>query len=133
MYYFQLTKKQILLSLLWLTVVLIMIFSDFFSTTIELNTTTTIKLPINAITAMIIAAIPTTSTLLMVLVSWLLPYYVNRWVQLIIASLTILYIIGGRVTLPHYFIMGSIEVCILIAILIIAYRWKYNHLSDMVL
>ncbi len=111
------------LSLMWVVVMLNMIFADIFSITVALagNPWT---LPGDARTLMAIAAIVTNIPILMVYLSRVLPYRVNRMVNLVAAVLTLVYIVGGGDTAPHYIIVAAIEGGFLTAIFVYVLKWK---------
>ncbi len=111
------------LSLMWVVVMLNMIFADIFSITVALagNPWT---LPGDARTLMAIAAIVTNIPILMVYLSRVLPYRLNRILNLVAAVLTLVYIVGGGDTAPHYIIVATIEGVFLAAIFVYAWKWK---------
>lgn len=123
MYYNQ-SNPRILIVLLWVTVMFNMLFADVFSLIVEIVEGGVIDIPLDVTTMMGIAAVLTNIPILMIVLSWILPYKFNRWTNIIAAILTILYIIGGGALLPHYFIIGSIEIILLIIVIIICFRWK---------
>jgi hypothetical protein len=112
------------LSLMWVVVMLNMIFADIFSITVVLAEGSPWTLPGDARTLMAIAAIVTNIPILMVYLSRVLPYRVNRIVNLVAAVLTLVYIVGGGDTAPHYIIVAAIEAAFLAAIFVYALKWK---------
>ena len=112
------------LSLLWVVVMLNMIFADIFSITVALAGGSPWTLPGDARTLMAIAAVVTNIPILMVYLSRVLPYRANRIVNLAAAVLTLIYIVGGGDTAPHYIIVATIEGGFLAAIFVYALRWK---------
>lgn len=118
------SNPKVVSILLWVTVLFNMLFADIFSLNVELIKGNIIDIPMDVTVAMGIAAVITNIPILMVLLSWILPYKANRWTNMAAASFTILFVIGGGVLLPHYLIMGSIEVVLLLAVIVINFRWK---------
>jgi len=112
------------LSTLWIVVMLNMIFADILSIMIELMNKNTLDIiGGNVNTTMAIAAIITNIPILMIFFSRVLPYKVNRISNIIASVVTIIYIIGGGSLLPHYLIIGSIEIMLLIVIFWKSWKW----------
>jgi hypothetical protein len=66
----------------------------------------------------VLMAIP----IVMIFLSRILKRGVSRWVNIIAAAVTIVYVIGGGSTYPHYIFLAAIEV---VAMLLIAWlAWK---------
>lgn len=120
------SNPKMLIVLLWITVMVNMIFADIFSIIIEIVEGNVIDIPLDVTTMMGIAAVLTNIPILMIVLSWVLPYKFNRWTNIIAAILTIVYIVGGGAWLPHYFIIGGIEIILLIIIVVISYRWQVD-------
>jgi len=117
---------KITLIVLWIVILFNMLFADVFSLIVELVDGGVMDIPINAATMMGIAAVLTNIPIFMILLTWILPYKANRLTNIIAASFTILYVIGGGALLPHYIIIASIEVLLLIVIIVMAFRWKLS-------
>ena len=115
---------KITLVLLWITVLLNMIFADIFSIIVELVDGNALEIPLDVTTMMALAALLTNIPILMVVLSWVLPYAANRWANGVAAIFTMLYVVGGGTSLPHYWIIGSIEVLLLLLILVVVFRWQ---------
>lgn len=120
---------QIRISTLWIVVLINMIFADIFSIMIELIHKNTLQIPGDARTIMAIAAIITNIPILMIYFSRTLKHKTNRIINIIAAIVTIIYVVGGGDTAPHYVIIATIEVLVLIMILVYAIRWK-NDLDE---
>lgn len=118
------SNPKLLLVLLWITVLFNMVFADIFSIMVEFVNGDTIEIPFDVLTVMAIAALVSNIPILMILMSWILPHKMNKWTNIIASILTILYIIGGGSLLPHYLIIGTIEVVLLIIVMVVAFRWK---------
>jgi hypothetical protein len=118
------TNSKTLTVLLWIAVLFNMLFADIFSLIVEIVEGNVLDIPLDVTTMMGVAAVITNIPILMIVLSWVLPYKPNKWANIVAASLTILYVIGGGVLLPHYFIIGSVEVILLIIVIIINLRRK---------
>jgi hypothetical protein len=117
------------LSTLWIVVTLNMIFADIFSIMVELINKNTLEIPMEVQTAMAIAAVMTNIPILMMYFSRVLQPKINRWANMVAATFTIIFIIGGGSLTPHYLIIGSIEVVTLVIIWVNAWRWKVDTKS----
>ncbi|MGY6650314.1 DUF6326 family protein [Wenyingzhuangia sp. IMCC45574] len=117
-------STEMKLSLLWIVVLFNMVFADVFSLVIEIVKGGVFEIPLQVTTMMAIAAILTNFSILMIYLSNTLPYKVNRKVNIIVGIFTLFYVVGGASILPHYIIMGGIEVLCLLTITIMAYNWK---------
>ncbi|MCP4438351.1 MAG: hypothetical protein GY810_05350, partial [Aureispira sp.] len=53
-----------------------------------------------------------------------LKYKVNRLANIVAAIFTIIYVIGGASLTPHYIIIATIEVILLLLIIFNAWKWK---------
>lgn len=115
---------KVKLSTLWIVVLINMIFADIFSIMVALVNKDTLNILGDVKTIMAIAAIVTNIPILMIYFSRILEYKANRIINMIAAILTILYIIGGGDTAPHYLIIASIEVIFLIMIFIYSLKWR---------
>jgi len=119
---------RIKLSTLWIVVMIYMIFADIFSILLELDQKGTLgEMPVDAKTMMAIAAILTSIPVLMIYFARILPYKSNRLLNIIAGIFTILYVIGGGVLLPHYLIVGGIEVVVLVVIVVKSWKWKVKE------
>ena len=115
---------KITLALLWITVMILMIFADIFSIILELEVGNQIEIPIDVKTAMAIAAVVTAIPIFMIVLSWVLPYKINRLANIVVGIFTIIYILGGGSLVPHYIIIASMEIALLASIVVISLRWK---------
>jgi hypothetical protein len=59
----------------------------------------------------------------MIFLSRILKHRANRWTNIIAAAITIVYVVGGGSTYPHYIFLAAIEV--LAMLLIVWYAWKW--------
>lgn len=72
---------------------------------------------------MVIAAILMGIPIVMIFVARVLPRGVNRWANIAAAIITIVFVIGGGSTYPHYIFLATIEVVSLLLITWNAWRW----------
>lgn len=113
------------LSTLWIVVLFNMLFADVFSIIVELVDGGTLDgIPGDVKTMMAVAAIVTNIPILMIYFSRSLPHKKNRIANIVAGVFTIIYVIGGGSLLPHYVIIASIEVVLLIVIVVNAWRWN---------
>lgn len=123
--------KKILLSTLWIVVMFCLLIADILSLFIpgiaeELAQTSVItgaSIP----QLMLFGAVMGTVGIAMIFFSRILEHSVNRWVNLIISPLYILYIIGGGTLYPHYIFLATVEVICLALIFWNALRWSKSE------
>ena len=116
---------RVKLSTLWIVVMVNMIFADIFTIIVELvYKNTMVGFPAEVKMVMAIAAIVTNVPILMIYFARVLPYKVNRLLNIIAGIFTILYVVGGGLLLPHYVIVASVEVIVLLIIIVKAWKWK---------
>jgi len=102
-----------------------LIFADILSIMVELVDKNSLDIIGGSVTTnMAIAAIITNIPILMIYLSRALPYKANRISNILAAFITILYVIGGGSLTPHYVIVASIEVALLLVILWSAWKWS---------
>ena len=122
---------RVKLSTLWIVVLLNMLFADIFSIMVELVTKNTLEIPGEVSTVMAIAAIVTNIPILMVYFSRALTHRANRRANIVAGVLTIGYVVGGGDSAPHYLIIASLEVTLLLVIIVSAWRWTSpENLAD---
>lgn len=113
------------LSTLWVVVMLNLIFSDILSIMVQLIDQSALEIMGDDVRlTMAIAAVITNIPILMIYFSRVLPYRINRLLNIIAAILTLIFVIGGGSTLPHYLICASIEVMLLLFIIYSALQWS---------
>jgi hypothetical protein len=117
---------KVKLSTLWIIVMINMLFADIFSIMIELINKNTLDIPGEVETIMTIAAIVTNIPILMIYFSRVLKYRINRILNIVVAVFTIIYVIGGGAWAPHYILIASIEVIILLIIIRSAWKWNLD-------
>jgi hypothetical protein len=115
---------KVKLSLLWIVIIINMIYNDIFSIMVELVNGNTLEIPGDVTMVMSIAAIITNIPIFMIILSRILNYKLNRIFNIVAGFFTILYVIGGGDTAPHYLIVATIEIILSIIIIISAWKWK---------
>lgn len=125
------TKKldtKVLLSTLWIVVMINMLKADILSLYIPgaldevAKTAASTGTPIPQL--MLGGAIMMELSIVMIILSRLLNYRVNRWANIIVSIITIVFVIGGGVSYPHYIFIATVEVICLLLIIGIAWRWR---------
>ena len=120
--------KRDLFSTLWIVVIISVILADVLSLFVpgiaeELAMTaasTGVAIP----QLMLFGAVMGAIGFAMIPLSRFLPYGANRWANLIISPLYILYIIGGGTLYPHYIFLATVEVICLLIIFWNALKWE---------
>lgn len=72
---------------------------------------------------MLVAAILMSIPIVMIFLCRVLPPRVNRWANIVAAVITIVYVLGGGSTYPHYIVLATIEVVSMLLIIWYAWRW----------
>lgn len=120
--------KKALLSMAWIVVMFCLLKADILSLFIpgiagELAQTSAItgaSIP----QLMLFGAVMGTVGIAMIFFSRILEHGVNRWVNLIVSPLYILYIVGGGTLYPHYIFLAAVEVFCLLLIFWNALKWE---------
>lgn len=115
---------KVKLSTLWIVVMINMIFADIFSIMVELVHKNTMEMPGEVTLVMAIAAVVTNIPILMIYFSRVLQYKLNRIFNITAGIFIIIYVIGGGSLFPHYIIIASIEVLILLVIIWNSWKWE---------
>ena len=117
---------KVLLSTLWIVVMINMLKADLLSLYIPGTAEELIlfagETPITQL--MLVAAIIMEIAIAMIFLSYLLPYRINRWANIIVSLLMIVFIIGGGSTYPHYLFIATVEVLCLLFIIWNAWKWS---------
>lgn len=115
-----------LLSTLWIVVAINMLKADILSLYIPgsaeemARTAGDTPIPLLMLGAAVMMQIPT----LMVLLSRVLKYGVNRWANIIASVITIAFVVGGAASYPHYLFIAAVEVACLLLIIWFAWKWR---------
>ena len=72
---------------------------------------------------MLVGAILNELVIVMIILSRVLKYGVNRWVNVIVGLFTIAYIWGGAAPYPHYTFIATVETICLLLIIWNAWKW----------
>jgi hypothetical protein len=124
------TKKidtKTLLSTLWVVVMINMLKADILSLYIpgsaeELaKTSASTGTPIAQL--MLGGAIMMEISIAMIILSRVLKYGINRWVNIIVSLITMAFVVGGGVSYPHYLFIATVEVICLLMIIWFAWKW----------
>jgi hypothetical protein len=125
------TKKldtKVLLSTLWIVVMINMLKADILSLYIPGAAEEVAKTAAGTGAAipqlMLGGAIMMELSLVMIILSRLLTYRVNRWANIVMSIVTIAFVVGGGVAYPHYIFIAAVEVICLLLILWIAWKWR---------
>ena len=122
---------KVLLSTLWIVVMINMLKADILSlfipgATDELaKTSASTGAPIPQL--MLGGAIMMEISIVMIILSRVSKYKINRWTNIITSIITIMFVTGGGVSYPHYIFIATIEVICLLLIFWNAWNWRNNE------
>ena len=122
------TKKidtKVLLSTLWVVVMINMLKADILSLYIPGVTDEMASFagetPIPLL--MLGAAIVMEISIIMIILSRVLKYGVNRWLNIITAIITIAFVVGPGSSYPHYTFIATVEVVCMLLVVWFAWKW----------
>lgn len=119
---------NVLLSTLWIVVMINMLKADILSLFIpgaaEEVARTSASTGASIPQLMLIGAVMGNLAIAMIIISRVLKYGINRWVNIIVGIVTIAYIWGGMVSYPHYIFIASVETFCLLLIIGFAWTWR---------
>ena len=117
---------RVLLSTLWIVVMINMLKADILSLYIPgMMDDFRAFAGDTPITMMMLgAAIMMEISIVMIFLSRVLKYKVNRWANIVTAVITIVFVIGGGSTYPHYIFIAAVEVICLLVIIWKAWQWS---------
>lgn len=126
------TAKKIdtkaVLSSLWIVVMINMLKADILSLFIPGSAEEVAKTAASAGASipqlMLGAAIIGQLAIAMIVLSRVLKYGINRWVNMVTAIVIIAYIWGGMAMYPHYIFIASVETLCLLLIIGFAWTWR---------
>ncbi len=125
------TKKidtKVLLSTLWIVVMINMLKADIFSLNIPGSAEEVARTAASAGASipqlMLAGAIMGQLAIAMIVLSRVLKYGINRWVNIVVGIVIIAYIWGGMASYPHYIFIASVETLCLLLIIYIAWIWR---------
>lgn len=122
---------KVLLSTLWIVVMLNMLKADILSLFIPgsaeevARTSASTGTPIPQL--MLGGAIMMEISITMIILSRVLKYSVNRWVNILVSLITIAFVVGGGVSYPHYIFIATVEVICLLLIIGFAWMWRNDE------
>jgi hypothetical protein len=119
---------KVLLSTLWIVVMINMLKADILSLYIpgsvqgaaQTAASTGASIPQLMLGAAIIGQL----AIAMIVLSRVLKYGINRWVNIVVGIVIIAYIWGGMSSYPHYIFIASVETLCLLLIVWFAARWR---------
>jgi hypothetical protein len=119
-------ETKTLLSTLWVVVMINILTADILSLNIpgaaEELARAAGDTPIPLL--MLGAAVLMEISILMILLSRVLKYGVNRWANIITSLITIAFVVGGAASYPHYLFLATVEVICLLLIVWFAWKWR---------
>jgi len=119
---------KVLLSTLWIVVMINMLKADILSLYIPGAVDEVAKTAASTGAAipqlMLGGAIMMELAIVMIILSRLLNYRVNRWANIVMSLITIVFVGGGGVSYPHYIFIATVEVICLLLILWNAWQWR---------
>ena len=121
-------NTKVLLSTLWIVIMINMLKADILSLYIPgaadevAKTSATTGTPIPLL--MLGGAIMMEISIVMIILSRVLSYKLNRWVNIIVSLITIVFVVGGGVSYPHYLFIAAVEVICLLLVIWFAWKWQ---------
>ena len=119
-------KAQEKLSVLWTLVVANIILADVLSAFIAFGDPSVIDIPGSPRTVMAASAILLNIPIFMVYLSRILKPNLNRRLNIIAAVITLVFVLGGASSLPHYIIVAAIETAVLVVIVKTALKDSFD-------
>jgi hypothetical protein len=120
--------SKILLSTLWIVVMINMLMADILSLFIPGATDEVVifagRTPITQL--MLGGAVMMEISTAMIVLSHVLKVKVNRWVNIIVGIITIVFVVGGGTSYPHYIFLGALTVICLLLIIWIAWKGAFS-------
>jgi len=119
---------KVLLSTLWIMVMINMlkegILSLYIPGSAEELARTSASTGTSIPQLMLIGAIMGQLGIAMIILSRVLKYGINRWVNIVVGIVTIAYIWGGAASYPHYIFIATVETLCLLLIVWFAWTWR---------
>ena len=122
---------KVLLSTLWIVVMINMAYADILSLHIPgafdevAKTSASTGATIHQL--MLVGAIMMEIPVAMIILSRVLKYGVNRWVNIVAGIFTIAYIWGGAAPYPHYIFIATVETLCLLLTIGFAWTWRTDE------
>ena len=122
---------KVLLSTLWVVVMINMLKADILSGFIPGAAEEVVKTSVSTGASipqlMLIGAIMGQLGIAMIILSRVLKYGINRWVNIVVGIVTIAYIWGGMSSYPHYIFIATVETICLLLIIWFAWKWRMSE------
>jgi len=119
---------KVLLSTLWIVVMINMLKADILSLFIpgalDEVAKTSVSIGSTIPQLMLGAAIIGQLAIAMIVLSRVLKYGINRWVNIVVGIVVIAYIWGGMASYPHYLFIAGVETICLLLIVWFAWTWR---------
>jgi hypothetical protein len=119
---------KVLLSTLWIVVMINMLKADILSLFIpgalDEVAKTSVSTGASIPQLMLFGAVMGNLAITMIILSRVLKYGINRWVNIVVGIVTIAYIWGGMSSYPHYIFIASVETLCLLLIVWFAWKWR---------
>jgi hypothetical protein len=119
---------KVLLSTLWIVVMINMAYADILSLHIpgvfDEVAKTSVSTGATIPQLMLGGAIMLELAIVMIILSHVLKYGINRWVNIGVGIFTIAYIWGGMSSYPHYIFIATVETICLLLIIWFAWNWR---------
>lgn len=119
--------KKALLSNLWLLVMVNILTADVLSLNIpgseELLKAMSVNTGVAIPGLMLFGAVMNELSIVMILLSRVLKYRLNRWANVVVSVITIAYVWGGSALYPHYIFIATVETLCLLLIIWNAWKW----------
>jgi hypothetical protein len=117
-----------LLSTLWIVVMINMLKADILSLYIPGSAKELARTAASAGASipqlMLGGAVMMEISIAMIILSRILKYGVNRWVNIVVGILTTAFVVGGGASYPHYIFIATVEVICLLLIIWYAWNWR---------
>jgi hypothetical protein len=118
---------KVLLSTLWIVVMINMLKADILSLYIPGSAEELAQTAAGSGTAipqlMLGGAVMMEISIVMIILSLVLKPSLNRWANILTSLITIVFVVGGGVSYPHYIFIAAVEVICLLLIIWFAWRW----------
>ncbi|MCB9134414.1 MAG: hypothetical protein H6636_03245 [Anaerolineales bacterium] len=119
---------KVLLSTLWIVVMINMLKADILSLFIpgaaDEVALTAVSAGASIPQLMLVGAVMGQLGIAMIVLSRVLKYGINRWVNIVASLVTIAYIWGGMASYPHYIFIAGVETLCLLFIIGFAWAWR---------
>ncbi len=119
---------KVLLSTLWIVVMINMLKADILSLFIPGATEEVVRTAastgVSVPQLMLAGAVMGNLAIAMIILSHVLKYGINRWVNIVMSLVIMAYIWGGGVSYPHYIFIAAVETLCLLLIVWFAWKWR---------